>query len=53
MKLANFQLYRAYSEELLGKSDNWRQIYKQANLTFHTLNEVCPKNNVLRKKYWL
>ena len=36
MKHDNFQLYREIG--------NRRQIYKHTNLTFHTLNEVCIKN---------
>ena len=36
--------------ELFRKTDNWRQIHKQTNLIFDTSNEVCLKNNVLRRK---
>ena len=36
--------------ELFGKSDNYQQTYKQANLNFYSSNEVCLKNNVLRRK---
>ena len=35
--------------ELLGKTDNWRQIYKQTNSTSYLSNDVCLKNNVLRR----
>ena len=35
--------------ELLGKTDKWRQIYKQTNSTSYLSNDVCLKNNVLRR----
>ena len=35
---------------LFGKTDNWRQMHKQTNSTFYSSNEVCLKNNVVRRK---
>ena len=36
--------------ELFGKTDNWRQIYKQTSSTFYTLNDVSLKR-VEKKNY--
>ena len=35
--------------ELLGKCENWQQIYKQMNSIFYSSNKVCLKS-VLRGK---
>ena len=36
--------------KLFGKTDSWREIYKQTSLALHILNNVHLQNNVLRKK---
>ena len=36
--------------ELIGKTDNWRQIYKQTSSNIYTSNDVCLQNDVLREE---
>ena len=35
--------------EISGKTDDWRQIYKQIIQTFYISNDVGLKNNVVRR----
>ena len=36
--------------KLFGKTDSWREIYKQTSSALHILNNVRLQNNALRKK---
>ena len=54
IKHASFQIGHVLTE-LFGKTDEWRQIYKQTSLAFYTSNGACvSKITCLKeKKYWL
>ena len=50
IKPTNFQIYKAYSDGVFGKTGNWRQLYKQTSSTFYKKVLCVSPNNVLRRK---